>query len=229
VVSNGYKWILLQQEGLIAGFYYENVDSGTTIMRLGVTGDSNTTRAAPLLPRYQNCDFPSPPIGSPNAGLFLSVAALSGLEKVDVCQIGKRCTGMLMHYLNGLVLVLGQWHASCVSHRYCIYNNNGRNIINIYFELSTFGQHQIVTDISFSPNIVETTPNSNYQVFGVEEVMLQANFNIYSLKHLCVAHCLVVLRTIRQNPALDGGSFTYLNGEYNETKPVATSTFKSIR
>ena len=180
MVTNSYKWILLQQEEFISGFYYKNIDSGTTIMRLGVIGDSTTARATTLLPRYYNCDFPSPSIGSPNAGLFLSVAALSGLDKVDVCRIDKRCTGMLIHYVNSLILVLGQWHASCISHYHCIYDNNGPSITNIYFKLLEVGPHQIVTDISFSPNTVQTTPNSNYQVFSVEEVMLQPDLDIYT-------------------------------------------------
>jgi hypothetical protein len=170
VVSNSYKWILLQNKGCVSGLYYENVKSGTTITRLGVIGDSTTVRAAPLPPQYHDCGFPSPPIGRPNAGLFLSVAVLSGLERVDVCYIDKRCTGMLIHYLNGHTTVLGQWHASCVSQCSCIYNCSGPSITKIYFRMLKSGDHQIVTDISFSPDTSETTPVHDYRVFDAGEV-----------------------------------------------------------
>ncbi|KUJ07346.1 uncharacterized protein LY89DRAFT_545051, partial [Mollisia scopiformis] len=113
----------LQQKGCVAGFYYENVTSGTTIMRLGVTGDDTPSRAARLPPLYHNCGFPSPPIGSPNAGLFLSIAVLSGLKRVDMCRINKRCAGMLLQYLDGHTTILGQWHSSPPSQQSCIYNN----------------------------------------------------------------------------------------------------------
>jgi len=175
VGSNRYKWILLQQEGCIAGFYYENVNSGTTIMRLGVTGDGTAARAAPLPPQYHNCNFPSPPIGSPNAGLFLSFAVLSSLDRVDVCYVDKRCTGMLIRYLDSHAVVLGQWHASSASQCSCIYNSSGPSITNIYFRISKSRDRQIVTSISFSPDTAETTPDSDYQVFSVGEVRLQVD------------------------------------------------------
>lgn len=174
MVSNRYKWILLKPAGFIVGFYYENVISGTTIMRLGVTGDGTPIRAASLPPQYHNCGFPSPPIGSPNAGLFLSFAVLTGLERVDTCYVAQRCTGMLLHYLNSHTKVLGQWHTSSPSQHACIYNNSGPAITKIFFRMSKSRDHQVVTDISFSPATVETTLDSDYQVFSVREVRLKA-------------------------------------------------------
>jgi hypothetical protein len=157
-------------KGCISGLYYENVKSGTTILRLGTIGDGTAARAAPLPPQYYNCDFPSPLIGSPNAGLFLSSAVLDGPQRVDVCYIDKRCTGMMIHYHTGPTIVLGQWHTSCVSRRSCIYDSSGPSITNIYFLMLQSGDRQIVTDISFSPDTSETTPARDYRVFGVGEV-----------------------------------------------------------
>ncbi|PVH70804.1 hypothetical protein DL98DRAFT_373904, partial [Cadophora sp. DSE1049] len=123
VIGNGYKWILLRHEGYITGLYHENVKSGMAIMRLGVIGDGTALGAAPLQPQYHNCGFPSPPIGAPNAGLFLSFAVLHGLERVDICRVKTRCTGLMIHYLGGRISVLGQWHASCASQSSCIYDS----------------------------------------------------------------------------------------------------------
>lgn len=214
VASNGYKWILLGQEGYVAGFYYENVTSGTTIMRLGVIGDGTPARAAPLLPQYHNCDCPSPPIGTPNAGLFLSVAVLSSLERVDICHVGKRCIGMLIRYLDSRTVVLGQWNA-CPSQCSCIYNSSEPGITKIYFRMSKSGDRQIVTAISFSPDAFEMAPDSHYQTFTMGQVKLQDDSEC-NISNSRVAHCLVVLKTLRQNHELDGRSSSHPRREYNE-------------
>lgn len=177
MTKNYYRWILLQQEGCIAGFYYENVNSGIVIKRIGVTGDGTPARATALPPQYYNCEFPWFLKGMPNTGLFLSLAVLSGLERVDVCRVYQRRTGMLIHYTDGQTKVLGQWHASCPWQHSCIYNGSGPAISNIYFRMSKAGNSQIVTDISFSPNTVETTPDSDYVVFSVREVRLNAHLD----------------------------------------------------
>lgn len=144
-------------------------------MRLGIIGDGTTARAAPLMPQYHNCDFPSPPIGSPNAGLFLSFAVLSDLQRVDVCHVDTRCTGMLIRYLDSHAVVLGQWQTSCISQFSCIYNSSEPSSTKIYFRMSKNRDRQIVTAISFSPDTVETTPESDYEVFSVGEVRLQVD------------------------------------------------------
>lgn len=87
VIVNGYKWILLRHEGYITGLYHEHVRSGVAIMRLGVIGEGTSSGAAPLPPQYHNCRFPSPPIGAPNAGLFLSFAVLH--RKTSKCPRGE--------------------------------------------------------------------------------------------------------------------------------------------
>jgi hypothetical protein len=175
VTENGYKWILLRQEGYVAGLYYENVKAGITILRLGATGDGTTQRVGPLNPQYHNCGFPSPPIGTPNAGLFLSFAALHGLERVDMCRIENRCTGLLIHYLSGRTSVLGQWHVSCASQRSCIYDSDCPVVSNIYFEMSRYRDRHIVTGVSFTPSKAGTTSDSEYRVFGVGEVRQKIN------------------------------------------------------
>ncbi len=142
-------------------------------MRLGVIGDGITARAAPLPPQYHNCGFPSPPIGSPNAGLFLSFAILSDLERVDVCHVDKRCTGMLIRYLDGHTVVLGQWRAT--SQCSCIYDGSGPSITNIYFRVSK--SSRIVTAVGFSPDPVEMTLDSGCEVFSIGEVRLQADLD----------------------------------------------------
>jgi hypothetical protein len=230
VIDNGYKWILLQHEGCIAGLYYENVKSGTTIMRLGVTGDGTTPRAAPLHPQYHNCGFPSPPIGTPNAGLFLSFAVLHGLERVDMCRVEKRCTGLMIHYLGGRTSVLGQWHTSCASQSSCIYDNNGPAVTHIYFEMSRCRDRQIVTAVSFAPSTAETTSDSEYRVFSVGEVRQKINFDVqHLLIHSCAAYRLVVLRTLRRNLTLDGRTSRHPRGEYDETRCVIVSGLRRSR
>lgn len=162
--DNRYRWLLLGQKGCVTGFYYENVKSGMTIGRLGVVGDGITARAAPLPPRYHNCDFPSPLIGSPNTDLFLSLAVLSDLKRVDACYVAKRCTGMLIGYHHSPTVVLGQWHTSRNSRHACIYEDSGATIANVCFMMSK--SSRVVTAISFSPDMVEM-PGSECHVFGI--------------------------------------------------------------
>jgi len=169
VIGNGYKWILLQPEGYITGLYHEKVRSGMAIMRLGVIGEGTFPGAAPRRPQYHNCQFPSPPIGAPNAGLFLSFAVLDGLERVDICRFKTRCTGLMIHYLDGRISVLGQWHSSCTSQRYCIYDGNGPAVTCISFEMSRYKDRHIVTEVSFTPFTAKAISDSEYRIFGVGE------------------------------------------------------------
>jgi hypothetical protein len=75
-------------------------------MRLGVTSNSFSLKTTPLTPQYRVCGIPL--IGSIGAGLFLSTAHLSDLEKVDLCRVSNRCIGIMIHYISGLTVVLGQ-------------------------------------------------------------------------------------------------------------------------
>lgn len=118
-------------------FYYENLKSRSKfIKRMGVTGDSIPRARASLLPQYHDCKFPLPLIGILNPGLFLSLAALSGSKIFDTCYNGKRCTGMLLCYLDGQIKVLGQWNASNSWGHCCIYGGSGAKIPDIYFRMS---------------------------------------------------------------------------------------------
>ena len=164
-----YKWILLKCNGCIAGFYYENPTTRPTIIRLGITSDGTSSPDTALIPQYAACDFPSPPIAGPNAGLFLSVAVLSDLKRVELCHVASRCTGLLIHYMNGLSAVLGQWHTSRDSRRSCVYDTSGPSVDNICFRIAKHQHHQIVIDVSFSDGTKEVS-GSDDQVFSIGEV-----------------------------------------------------------
>ncbi|KAK0119426.1 hypothetical protein ONS95_010878 [Cadophora gregata] len=164
--GNSFKWLLLGQEGCIKGLYYENVNSGQTIRRLGVIGDGTATRAAPLPPQYHICEFPSPLVGSLNGDLFLSSAVLNDLKVVDVCHVNERCTGMLICYHNDRTVVLGQWYTSGYSRRTRIYRDGGPTVTNIYFRISK--SSQIVTAIDFSSLVVETS-DAELHTFSIGE------------------------------------------------------------
>jgi hypothetical protein len=178
VASNHYKWVLLcPNEGCLSGLFYEDVNSGRTIKRLGAISDGTTARAASLRPQYHNFDFPSPLIGSPNAGLFLSYAVFTDLKSVDVCHVNQRCTGMLISYADGLTSVLGQWHTSYASQHSCIFHGSGPDITEVYFRISKSGHRQIVTNVSFSHPVA--TPTCDYRVFSIKEVCFQASSHMY--------------------------------------------------
>jgi hypothetical protein len=99
-------------------------------MGLGVIGDGTPTTTIPLTPRYHVSKIP--PIAGPDAGLFLSVAVLSGLEKVDLCRVSNRCIGVLIHYVNGLIAVLRQWWTTDVSQHSCIYKSDNESDITSF-------------------------------------------------------------------------------------------------
>jgi hypothetical protein len=157
------------------------------IMRLGVIGDGIPLKTTPLTPQYRVCRIPL--IGSIGAGLFLSTAVLSGLEKVDLCRVSNRCIGILIHYISGLIVVLGQWRTAGGLQYSCIYKSDNKtnptSITNIYFRITRSGRHTIVTDVSFSEDHIRAViPNSEYQVYCEGEVR--------SL-HLAICNLLTVL------------------------------------
>lgn len=202
-MDNEYKWILLKTKGYVTGFYYENLTSGTTVMRLGVTSDGISGTATPRAPQYHACDIPLPPIAGPNAGLFLSVAVLHDLEKVDLCRTSTRCTGILIHYVDGRSVALGQWRNLDVSQHSCIYNNSTTSTLDLYFKMARSGSHKIVTDIRFSEHTSEAVPDAEYQVFGMGTVKMSANLLAGELLTCHTAHRLVVLGVTRCGLALD--------------------------
>jgi hypothetical protein len=165
-----YIWVLLQHSGLISGIYYESPNSALPIGNLGVTGDQSIVRAAPLIPKYLN--YPdSNPIGCPSDGVFLSSAVLHDVRKIDVCRINARCTGMLLRYLNGVCVFLGQWAISLASKRFCIYKiEDEASISSLYFKMSRCGSQKIVTGISPIRSALEKKKKDGDQVFKVERV-----------------------------------------------------------
>jgi hypothetical protein len=142
-------------------------------MRLGVIGDGALTTGTPLTPQYPARVFP--PMAGPNGGTFVTVAFLGGFEKVDLCRVSNRCTGMLVHYPKGPPTVLGQWRSSCVAEHSCIYSSGTKSISNIYFRTSGSGYRRIVTNIGFSEDNGEAAPDSECHIFNLGMVSLLAN------------------------------------------------------
>ena len=168
VIANRYKWILLKNWGCITGFYYEKPTARPVIMRLGVTADENSESKAHQNPQFHACDSPYLPSVGPDAGLFLSIALLSSLKKVELCRVANRCIGVLINHLKAPPVVLGQWQTSLGSQQTCIYDSNRPSIVSIiYFRTSKSGDHQVVTDISFS---VDKSKDCDYQAFSTEKV-----------------------------------------------------------
>jgi hypothetical protein len=171
VLDNKYKWILLDRPGSITGFYFEWPNSAV-IMRIGVTRDSNlVTIGSPNL-KFMACSAPRLPRVGPNAGLFISVAVLSSLRKVEICRVGSRCTGLKLYYHQKPTVVLGQWHTHFSQH-ISLNSCNGTDILGIRFKYSRSGGHQIVTDISFG---ADTSDDSNSSYFGLGDVKLDPSY-----------------------------------------------------
>jgi hypothetical protein len=149
--------------------------------------------AEPLPVPCHSCNFP--PIAGPNAGLFLSIAVLSNINKVDLCRVSNRCTGLLIHYLDGSTTTLGQWNGCHVSQHSCIYHSNQSSITNLCFGMAKFQNHSIVTDIRYSIGKNETELDSYNQIFGIGEVMSSATRMHVISNNSYIAYRLVVLRT----------------------------------
>jgi hypothetical protein len=169
VENKKYKWILLKKKRCVVGFYYENPTIGPTIIRLGIISDSTFLSDTTLMPRYAILGFPSPLIAGLNAGLFLLVAVLSNLKKIELCRVASRCTGLLIHYINGLSAVFRQWHTSSALQHSCVYDSSRPSVDTICFKIAKRQRYQIIIDISFSDS-VKIVPGSDDQVFSIGEV-----------------------------------------------------------
>ncbi|KAE8440308.1 hypothetical protein EG329_009453 [Mollisiaceae sp. DMI_Dod_QoI] len=118
LVQDGkYEWIPFDIRGYITGFYFE---TPTTVLSTW-TG--------------------------PDAGLYLSFARLGGLKEVQLCRLGSRCTGIMIHYFHSPPVVLGQWHTSFLSKHSSI---DVRNVSTMHVERSKSGGYYIVSNITFS-------------------------------------------------------------------------------
>jgi len=167
VMNDKYKWILLDRPGSITGFYFEWPKSAV-IMRIGVTRESNSMGTGSPNLEFTACGAPRLARVGPNAGLFMSVADLSNLRKVEICRVGIRCTGLKLYYLQTPTAVLGQWHTTDSSQHVSISNSNGPNTMGIRFRFSKSGDHQVVTDISFG---ADTSDDCNSSYFRLGEII----------------------------------------------------------
>jgi hypothetical protein len=150
-------------------------------MRLGVTGDGIPPKTIPLTPQYLLCRVPR--ISVYGMDLFPTVAHLSNLERVDLCRDSNHCTGILIHYTDGLAAVLGQWRIADNLQYSCIYERDKTHlsITNIYFRIAKSKWSDIVTDISFSEDRSGVViPNTKYKVYRIGEVRSSSqSYTIY--------------------------------------------------
>ena len=123
----------------------------------------------------------------------MSVASLSGLEKVDLCCVENRCIGILIHYMNGLSEVLGQWRVQGVARSSCIYNINMKNITYIYFTIIRFGDYKIVTNIRLLNDMSKAKLDLEYHILELGQVKFLGQFCYIQLTNNFIANCLVVL------------------------------------
>ena len=151
VVKWRYRWILLKNKGYVTGFYHEN-SNRHPIPRLGIVFDGTplSERLMPQSPRI------APP---PNRHHFFSVAELKDVERVDVCRLRDRCTGLLIHYMNDHSTVIGQWHTSYSVEHLRIYDSDssGSGHYTVRFRIETREDYQFVADVSFSKRVEDAT------------------------------------------------------------------------
>jgi hypothetical protein len=168
VLLGEFKWILLKSKGCVSGFYYENPRWPLSIPSLGIANDGFPVKSSIQTPHYYASPG-FPPIAVPSY-LFLSVAVLSQSTKVCLRRVGNRCTGMMIDYVGGPTVVLGQWQNPRVFQHFSIYNMDGPGASKIYFRMSNSGQYKIVTDIGFLMDWDEVVLDSNSRVFDIQTV-----------------------------------------------------------
>ncbi len=118
-------------------------------------------------PRYVACNIPLNPAAGADAGLYLSFAHLSGLKEVQLCRLGSRCTGIMIHYLHSLPVVLGQRHTSCLSRHSSI---DVQNVSTMYVERLKSGGYYIVSNITFS---ADENRDGKPDTFSINKVSAQ--------------------------------------------------------
>jgi hypothetical protein len=77
---------------------------------------------------------------------------------------------MMIDYIRGSTIVLGQWLGAQVSQRFSVYNRDKLETSKIYFRMSNVGRYRIVTDIGFLMDRDEVVLGSNYRVFDLQTV-----------------------------------------------------------
>ncbi len=115
-------------------------------MRIGVCGDETSSIIMPLKPQFLSYVGSVPAIDNPNSGFFPSVISLSGLKKVDLCYVGNRGSGILIYYIKGPIVALGQRYTAQASKHCCIHDRNGSSISRICFTVNKPGVLAFVTN-----------------------------------------------------------------------------------
>lgn len=177
LVLRGYfNWIFLKSEGCISGLFYENKVIRTSFPNLGIVDDVSPVMVSPKTPQYYYS--PAPWIAAPSY-LWLSVITLNRSEKVTLCRVGNRCTGLMIDYVEGPTQAFGQWHSSHISEHCCVYNKDKPSVSKVYFRMSQFERHNIVTDITFSTDgDDEMVLDSNTRVFDAQTVNLPDSLQV---------------------------------------------------
>ena len=190
-----YAWYRLRAYGCVAGFYYDGLGP-LGIRRLRVVGDELSVSPLPRVPQYMACKAPmlAKSTNPWPSKLYLSVADLRDLRRVDICKVADRLSGMLIHYNKNPPVALGQWRTNKPTRHECIFDSNGPQLIvpsYIYFKTSKLREDQeFVTDVSFSPLIAE---DGSYQAFSLQQVSSHANAKYCHLTEP-IGHCMVVFR-----------------------------------
>lgn len=117
-------------------------------------------------------------------GVFLSVASLCGLDRVDACHVRERCTGLLIRYVDGPPAVLGEWNTTDASQHSCIYKrSDGKSITKVCFRMLKYypevADVELLTDASYASlgndNRVYDNIMYDNRVFRIDEVRLDTS------------------------------------------------------
>ena len=130
------RWILLHHDSP-SGFYYTRLNRQIT--GFGISGEVSPSRPDALKPKQYVTSTPSPPSTMIFSGLFLSVASLSKIQRVDLCRCGSRCTGILITYTSGKSVALGQYTHDA-SHSRILLDGGPHGFSKICFTMSKSGR-----------------------------------------------------------------------------------------
>jgi hypothetical protein len=84
------------------------------------------------------------------------VAKFDQVQKIDLCCIADRCTGLLIHYLDNNSAALGQWYPENSSQHSSIYQGNGdKTATKIHFRMAYTEEESIVTEITVTTGEAE--------------------------------------------------------------------------
>jgi hypothetical protein len=178
-----YAWTRLSKDSRsdVIGIFYDalSIRSGgmKSIMNIGITQDiklahSTTTQELPRIPML----WYIPPIRRTIVtDGYLSIGNLSHTQRLRVCRVGPRLTGMLIHHTDGSIDVLGQWNypQGTISE---IYNNSDGILTSIAFGFSGEVDASYVDGIFVK--IGHTDPFENLNVEQQLRVFRISNINL---------------------------------------------------